>query len=157
MTFIEQPKTEGETKDCPSCKAPLVARLKQYKDWPDKILWQNKDKTEAHYDKDGNCKGSPSETVVTQDSILETRVSSDVEKVETTTHEIPEVNENFKEFIQENTIELLQIEKEVKEMLGQFYDQVKIKRFEEVGKIGMMIKELYRESKKSKFKRATEE
>lgn len=61
--FIVQPKTEGETKDCPNCGKPLIARLKVYKDYPNKIQWQNKDSTDAHYDKVGNCKGE--ETPVT--------------------------------------------------------------------------------------------
>ena len=69
MVFIEQPKTEGEKKDCPSCGMKLVARLKVYKDYDDKIQWQNEKETKAHYDKDGNCNGTttngPTETLST--------------------------------------------------------------------------------------------
>lgn len=66
MAFITQPKEEGETKDCPNCKRPIIARLKEYKDYPSKIQWQDKDQTKAHYDKDGNCKLQTLETTQTE-------------------------------------------------------------------------------------------
>jgi len=68
MTFIVQPTKEGETKDCPSCGKPIVARLKVYKDYPDKIQWQDEKVTEAHYDKMGDCKGVTPEQAENQAS-----------------------------------------------------------------------------------------
>ncbi len=70
MTFIEQPKTEGEKKDCPSCEGKIISRLKEYKDFPSKIQWQNESETKAHFDKDGNCKDST--TVTTEQESLPT-------------------------------------------------------------------------------------
>jgi len=57
MSFITQPKTEGEKMDCPNCNAPLLSRLKEYKDYENKIQWQDVNQTKAHFDKNGNCKG----------------------------------------------------------------------------------------------------
>lgn len=59
MTFIVQPKTEGQTMNCPNCDGLLVARLKEYKYFTSKIQWQDKDQTKAHFDKYGGCKGEP--------------------------------------------------------------------------------------------------
>ena len=72
MTFITQPKKEGETKTCPNCDNTIVGRLKEYKDYPSKIQWQNEKETKAHYDKDGNCAG----TIITQESTVETTNST---------------------------------------------------------------------------------
>lgn len=83
MTFITQPKKEGEIKDCPNCGAKLIARLKVYKDYDDKIQWQNEKETKAHYDKDGNCNGittsgtahipeTTTQGTITQETTLET-------------------------------------------------------------------------------------
>jgi len=74
MTYIEQPKEEGESKDCPNCKKPIVARLKEYKDYPNKIQWQDKDQTKAHYDKDGNCKAQTTESPLEQTTIPESTI-----------------------------------------------------------------------------------
>lgn len=57
MVFIVQPTGEGEKMECPNCGAELISRLKEYKDFPSKIQWQNKDQTKAHFDKNGDCKG----------------------------------------------------------------------------------------------------
>ncbi len=43
--------------ECPNCGNTLVSRLKEYKDYDNKIQWQDQDKTKAHFDKNGNCKG----------------------------------------------------------------------------------------------------
>lgn len=69
MTYIVQPDTEGQIKDCPSCGKPIVARLKVYKDYPDKIQWQDEKVTEAHYDKMGDCKGVTPEQAENQASV----------------------------------------------------------------------------------------
>ena len=57
MPFITQPTEEGEKMDCPNCGQELISRLKEYKDFPSKIQWQDKEQTKAHFDKTGNCKG----------------------------------------------------------------------------------------------------
>ena len=67
--------------------------------------------------------------------------------------ELPKISEQFSEFIESETIIILQIEEEVLKTLkhykplpaGQSYDG---------GYIGMKVKELYRESKKTKFEKA---
>ena len=57
MVFITQPTKEGETKECPNCKAELVSRLSDYKGrFEDKIQWQPKSERKSHYDKKYNCK-----------------------------------------------------------------------------------------------------
>lgn len=81
MTFIAQPKKEGETKECPNCKKTIVARLKEYKDFPSKIQWQNEKETKAHYDKDGNCKGGMDDfegDVITTKTTLETTTTETI-------------------------------------------------------------------------------
>jgi len=75
--FVEQPTKEGEAKDCPNCGKPLVARLKVYKDWPDKVIWQNKEDTEAHYTKDGNCKGETPKEEPKPDNKKQTELPKD--------------------------------------------------------------------------------
>lgn len=57
MPFITQPKEEGQKMNCPNCGQELISRLKEYKDFPSKIQWQDKDQTKAHFDKNGGCKG----------------------------------------------------------------------------------------------------
>ena len=59
MTFIVQPKKEGETKECDSCGMDLVGRWTDYKGkWEDKLQWQTIEPRKAHYTKDGDCKES---------------------------------------------------------------------------------------------------
>ena len=90
MTFITQPTKEGETKDCPNCGAKLIARLKVYKDYDDKIQWQNEKETKAHYDKDGNCNGittsgtvhipeTTTQGTITQETTLETNTANNIQ------------------------------------------------------------------------------
>lgn len=83
MTFIKQPEKEGESKECPNCGDNIVARLKVYKDYPDKIQWQDAKETKAHYDKDGNCKTKTQDTEIDptldiQETTVET--SSNIEE-----------------------------------------------------------------------------
>jgi len=76
LTFITQPKKEGACTNCPECKTELIGRLTDYKGkYADKLQWQDKDSRKAHYDKDGNCKGSVDGfegDVTTQESTEET-------------------------------------------------------------------------------------
>ena len=106
MTFITQPKKEGETKDCPNCGGKLVARLKVYKDYDDKIQWQNEKETTAHYDKDGNCKGIT--TSGTADVPETTTQSTITQKntAETTTGESPLANNDDIAYIK-NKVDLM--------------------------------------------------
>ena len=62
MPFITQPTEEGEKMKCPNCGQELISRLKEYKDFPSKIQWQDKEQTKAHFDKNGNCKGQEQTT-----------------------------------------------------------------------------------------------
>lgn len=67
---------------------------------------------------------------------------------------LPEINANLAEFIEGETITLLQIEKVVRDTITMFYPKlVNI----DGGKIGMYTKEIYRESKKIKFEKAKSE
>lgn len=81
--YIEQPRAEGQTKECHNCKNPLIGRLKVYKDWPDKIQWQDIDKTESHYDKDGNCKGTQSITAPKEEPTQTTTPQAEPKKEDT--------------------------------------------------------------------------
>jgi len=62
MPFITQPTEEGEKKKWPNCGPDLISRLKESKDFPSKIQWQDKEQTKAHFDKTGNCKGQEQTT-----------------------------------------------------------------------------------------------
>jgi len=70
-SYIVQPKKEGETKDCPNCGKPIISRLAVYPKNPEwnKIIWQELDKTMAHYDNKGNCKTQEESEQTTQQSI----------------------------------------------------------------------------------------
>ncbi len=103
LTFITQPKTEGEKKDCPSCGKPIVARLKVYKDYPDKIQWQDEKVTEAHYDKMGDCKGE--------------KVEPTPEKQAEPKKEIDELDFDTKKIVAKESILLFKIKKEVEASL----------------------------------------
>ncbi len=87
MTFITQPKKEGEEKTC-GCDAELVGRLTDYKGrFPDKLQWQEKESRKAHYDKDGNCKDltnngaihvpDNTSSIITQESTVETATAGE--------------------------------------------------------------------------------
>ncbi len=65
---------------------------------------------------------------------------------------LPEMGASFEEFSEQQCIQLLQIEQTVKRMMAKF-DPNKI---QEGGKVGMHTKEIYRESKKFKFEKASE-
>ncbi len=65
---------------------------------------------------------------------------------------LPEMGASFEEFSEQQCIQLLQIEQTVKRMMTKF-DPNKI---QEGQKVGMHTKEIYRESKKFKFEKASE-
>jgi len=103
--YVEQPKEEGEKKDCPNCGKPLVARLKVYKDYQDKIQWQDEKKTEAHYDKMGDCKGeTPKE---------ESKNEKQVEKKP----EIKDLDVTTKKIVSNETLLMVGIRKEIEDTL----------------------------------------
>ncbi len=66
---------------------------------------------------------------------------------------LPEMGGSFEEFSEQQCIQLLQIEQTVKRMMTKF-DPTKI---HEGQKVGMHTKEIYRESKKFKFEKASQE
>lgn len=131
MTFVDQPKAEGETMDCPNCGKPLVARLKTYKTFDDKIQWQDKDVTKAHYDQYGNCKDAPEEQ------------SHEPTAVTQSTSKIPVIDSELKSKIEGETLMLLQINTTVTDfvkklvvdpnggMIGQFTQIIYDKHFKE--------------------------
>lgn len=49
-------KKEGATSVCKTCGSTIICRMTSYKNFPNKLQWQN-DSGTAHYDRDGNCKG----------------------------------------------------------------------------------------------------
>lgn len=104
--FVVQPTKEGETKTCEHCKKPIISRLKVYKDYPDKIQWQDKDKTEAHYDKMGDCKGETQEEPKPTD-----------EKEAQLKAVIPDLDIATKKIVCNETLLLVGIRKEVQETL----------------------------------------
>ena len=69
MPFITQPKVEGQKMDCPNCGQEVISRLKEYKDFPSKIQWQDKEQTKAHFDKNGACKGQQDTSETTQSTM----------------------------------------------------------------------------------------
>ncbi len=117
MTFITQPKKEGETIECPNCKDIIIARLKEYKDFPSKIQWQDHDKTKAHFDKDGNCKGMQSQTTT-----VETNTSDGFDTPVTAPEKqtLPEISPELKANIEGDELLLLQIRKVVTDFAGKF-------------------------------------
>lgn len=80
MTFIVQPKKEGEEKIC-VCGVKLVGRLTDYQgEFPDYLQWQSKDIRKSHYTKEGDCKelvGIPSPHIQVDDIETNT-VSTDI-------------------------------------------------------------------------------
>ena len=98
MTFIKQPEKEGEEMKCPLCGMDLIARLKEYKDYPSKVQWQNKSHTKAHFDKDGNCSGTQ---------------TTDTQTITTTSSNTPEGNiepNSFTNILDEATTKIIQNE-----------------------------------------------
>ena len=59
-------KKEGETKTCQSCNELIVCRMTDYKNYENKLQWQNHGDTKAHYDKTGKCKRSSIATADTE-------------------------------------------------------------------------------------------
>lgn len=117
MTFIAQPKTEGETKDCPSCGKPIISRLKEYKDFPSKIQWQNEKETKAHYDKDGNCNGS------TGDGHAKTlSTSTQQETIPTTKPSVELLDSGTKKIIKNEALLLFHVRKEVEIAIKEYED-----------------------------------
>jgi len=64
---------------------------------------------------------------------------------------LPTVPEGFLNFIENETIVLLQIERDVKSVMAHYGTKLETV---DGGKIGMFVKEIYRESKKIKFEKA---
>lgn len=83
--------------------------------------------------------GSGTETVQSNSSSTETQTEPH--------EELPATNENFKEFIRAECLSINQTEREVREFMKEFG-----LNFND-NKIGMMTKEIYRESKKVKFEK----
>jgi len=69
------------------------------------------------------------------------------------TNPLPEIGPNLEVFSEEQCIQLLQIEKVVKETMNKFEPN----KIHEGQKVGMHVKEIYRESKKFKFEKASEQ
>jgi len=65
---------------------------------------------------------------------------------------LPAIGGSFAEFIEKQCIQLLQIEKVVKETMK----KIEPTKIHEGQKVGMHVKEIYRESKKFKFEKASE-
>ena len=117
MTFIKQPDTEGEKKDCPNCGKPIVSRLKEYKDFPSKIQWQNEKETKAHYDKDGNCNGSK-DTVHTE--TLSSNTSQ--ETTPTTKPSLDLLDDSTKKIIKNEATLLYHVRKQVESAIKEYED-----------------------------------
>ncbi len=164
MTFVDQPKEEGEKKDCPNCEKPMIARLKTYKDnqYKPKIQWQEINETKAHYDKDGNCQWKqnkleeenqndsntiPISPPVTDRYTNNSNNSSDNnEKLES----IPELDKEMKSMVEGETLVLFQIRNTVKNFL---------KKFEldpHGGMIGQFTEIIYNKHFEANFKKGNE-
>ena len=77
--------------DCPDCGAPIIARLKTYKDnqYPAYVQWQNEKETTSHKTKEGDCKDTntsgsanvpdPNSSTVIQKSTLETNTANNIQ------------------------------------------------------------------------------
>jgi len=111
MVFIEQPKKEGDTMDCPTCNVQLIGRLKEYNDFPSKIQWQDTDKTKAHFDKDGNCNSEGVEPTTQESTPQFTVNKSDV------------LLNTSKKIVQDESEVLLSIRNEVLDVAGKYDEE----------------------------------
>lgn len=55
-------KKEGATNICNACGETTVCRMTTYKDFPNKLQWQNHGDTKAHYTAKGLCKTAAPDT-----------------------------------------------------------------------------------------------
>ncbi len=119
MVFVDQPKEEGQKKDCPNCEKPMIARLKTYKDnqYKPKIQWQETDETKAHYDKDGKCvkedkkETAPESTTQHPETPVQTTI---------TTQKIPEFEPDQKSMIEGEILILLMLNNTISNFVKQF-------------------------------------
>lgn len=159
MTFVDQPKEEGEKKDCPNCVKPMIARLKTYKDsqYKPKIQWQEIDETKAHYDKDGNCQWKQnklekenqnnSNTIPTSPPVLGRYINSSENNQKS---EIPELDGEMKSIVEGETLVLFQIRNIVENFLKKFESDP------HGGMIGQFTEIIYTKHFKANFKKANE-
>lgn len=115
MTFIIQPAEEGEKMKCPNCGTELISRLKEYKDFPSKIQWQDKDQTKAHFDKNGNCKGETPEQA-------ENAASQTTPTESTTKQKAPTFSQETISMIEGEAMTLYMIRNVVNKFLKKFED-----------------------------------
>lgn len=160
MTFVDQPKEEGEKKDCPNCKKPMIARLKTYKDsqYKPKIQWQETDETKAHYNKDGNCQWKQnkleeenqnnSNTIPTSPPVVDryNNSSDNNQKLKS----IPELDKEMKSMVEGETLVLFQIRNTVEKFLEKFESDP------HGGMVGQFTEIIYTKHFKANFKEASE-
>ncbi len=145
MVFVDQPKEEGEKKDCLNCDKPMIARLKTYKDpqYKPKIQWQETDDTKAHYDKDGNCVRSPEKQTAPVPEPIAPDSPPQFAK-------LPELDGEMKSIVEGDTLILYQTRNTVEEFLKKFESDP------HGGMVGQFTEIIYNKHFKVNFKKGSE-